>query len=195
MISVIWRRISSPSLTEIIAKLLSCMLIQVGFHVIPMLKNLSWPFVPFASRYSRSLWQKTLLYVEGLGRQLYPQLDLWTTAKPFLESWVKDQVGLPAMLRALKEKAPFWIEKMPELPDLVYQRLNQHKLLQYNIEKLSTQIQHQGVRQGQSRYLFGIGATLLLSGTILLLGQVEVYPAWLMAAGVVFWLIGWKRSS
>jgi ubiquinone biosynthesis protein len=84
---------------------------------------------------------------------------------------------------------------MPELPDLVYQSLNQHKLLQYNIEKLSTQIQHQGVRQGQSRYLFGIGATLLLSGTILLLGQVEVYPAWLMAAGVVFWLIGWKRSS
>ncbi len=141
------------------------------------------------------LLQKTLLYVEGLGRQLYPQLDLWTTAKPFLESWVKDQVGLPAMLRAFKEKAPFWIEKMPEIPDLIYQSLHQHKLLQYNIEKLSSQMQHQGVRQGQSRYLFGIGATLLLSGTILLLGQVEVYPAWLMAAGVVSWLIGWKRSS
>lgn len=141
------------------------------------------------------LLQKTLLYVEGLGRQLYPQLDLWTTAKPFLESWVKDQVGLPAMLRAFKEKAPFWIEKMPEIPDLIYQSLHQHKLLQYNIEKLSSQMQHQGVRQWQSRYLFGIGATLLLSGTILLLGQVEVYPAWLMAAGVVSWLIGWKRSS
>ncbi|MGV8926909.1 MAG: ubiquinone biosynthesis regulatory protein kinase UbiB [Ewingella sp.] len=141
------------------------------------------------------LLQKTLLYVEGLGRQLYPQLDLWTTAKPFLESWVKDQVGLPAMLRAFKEKAPFWIEKMPEIPDLIYQSLHQHKLLQYNIEKLSSQMQHQGVRQGQSRYLFGIGATLLLSGTILLIGQVEVYPAWLMAAGVAAWLIGWRRSS
>ncbi|MGC6389206.1 ubiquinone biosynthesis regulatory protein kinase UbiB [Ewingella sp. S1.OA.A_B6] len=141
------------------------------------------------------LLQKTLLYVEGLGRQLYPQLDLWTTAKPFLESWVKDQVGLPAMLRAFKEKAPFWIEKMPEIPDLIYQSLHQHKLLQYNIEKLSSQMQHQGARQGQSRYLFGIGATLLLSGTILLIGQVEVYPAWLMAAGVAAWLIGWRRSS
>ncbi|MDN5679381.1 MAG: ubiquinone biosynthesis regulatory protein kinase UbiB [Ewingella sp.] len=140
------------------------------------------------------LLQKTLLYVEGLGRQLYPQLDLWTTAKPFLESWVKDQVGLPAMLRAFKEKAPFWIEKMPELPDLVYQSLQQHKLLQFNLEKLSTQMQQQGVRQGQSRYLLGIGATLLLSGTALLLGKVEVYPAWLIAAGVVSWIIGWRRS-
>ena len=50
------------------------------------------------------LLQKTLLYVEGLGRQLYPQLDLWTTAKPFLESWLRDQVGIPAVVRALKEK-------------------------------------------------------------------------------------------
>lgn len=141
------------------------------------------------------LLQKTLLYVEGLGRQLYPQLDLWTTAKPFLESWVKDQVGLPAMLRAFKEKAPFWIEKMPEIPDLIYQSLHQHKLLQYNIEKLSSQMRHQSVRQSQSRYLFGIGATLLLSGTILLIGQIDVYPAWLMAAGVISWLIGWRRGS
>ncbi|GAB2948947.1 ubiquinone biosynthesis regulatory protein kinase UbiB [Hafnia psychrotolerans] len=141
------------------------------------------------------LLQKTLLYVEGLGRQLYPQLDLWTTAKPFLESWVKDQVGLPAMLRAFKEKAPFWIEKMPEIPDLIYQSLHQHKLLQYNIEKLSSQMRHQSVRQAQSRYLFGIGATLLLSGTILLIGQIDVYPAWLMAAGVISWLIGWRRGS
>ncbi len=59
------------------------------------------------------LLQKTLLYVEGVGRQLYPQLDLWKTAKPFLESWIKDQVGIPALVRAFKEKAPFWVEKMP----------------------------------------------------------------------------------
>lgn len=58
------------------------------------------------------LLQKTLLYVEGIGRQLYPQLDLWKTAKPFLEEWIKDQVGLPAIIRAVKEKAPFWAEKL-----------------------------------------------------------------------------------
>jgi ubiquinone biosynthesis protein len=69
------------------------------------------------------LLQKTLLYVEGVGRQLYPQLDLWKTAKPFLESWIKDQVGIPALVRAFKEKAPFWIERMPEIPELVYDSL------------------------------------------------------------------------
>lgn len=57
------------------------------------------------------LLQKTLLYVEGVGRQLYPQLDLWKTAKPFLENLDQDQVGIPALTRALKEKAPFWVEK------------------------------------------------------------------------------------
>ncbi|CAI1070480.1 ubiquinone biosynthesis regulatory protein kinase UbiB [Serratia entomophila] len=141
------------------------------------------------------LLQKTLLYVEGLGRQLYPQLDLWTTAKPFLESWLRDQVGIPAVIRALKEKAPFWAEKLPELPELFYDSLQQHKLLQRSVDKLTGQMQAQRVRQGQSRYLFGVGATLLVSGTLLLLGQVEVFPAWMMAAGIVCWVIGWKRTT
>ncbi|MGO4746673.1 ubiquinone biosynthesis regulatory protein kinase UbiB [Serratia quinivorans] len=141
------------------------------------------------------LLQKTLLYVEGLGRQLYPQLDLWTTAKPFLESWMRDQVGIPAVIRALKEKAPFWAEKLPELPELFYDSLQQHKLLQQSVDKLTNQMQAQRVRQGQSRYLFGVGATLLVSGTILLLGEVDVFPAWLMAAGIVSWVIGWKRTT
>ena len=66
------------------------------------------------------LLQKTLLYVEGLGRQLYPQLDLWTTAKPFLENCLHDQVGLPALLRALNEKATYWSEKLPGMPELLY---------------------------------------------------------------------------
>jgi ubiquinone biosynthesis protein len=141
------------------------------------------------------LLQKTLLYVEGLGRQLYPQLDLWTTAKPFLESWIRDQVGLPAMVRAFKERAPFWIEKLPELPELVYDSLKQHQLMQHNIEKLTNQLQTQNERQGQSRYLFGVGATLLISGTVLMLGKVEIYPVWLIAAGLVSWIIGWRRTG
>lgn len=69
------------------------------------------------------LLQKTLLYVEGLGRQLYPQLDLWKTAKPFLEDWVKQQVGPWSVLKQMYANLPFWAEKMPELPDLIYQNL------------------------------------------------------------------------
>lgn len=141
------------------------------------------------------LLQKTLLYVEGLGRQLYPQLDLWTTAKPFLESWLRDQVGLPAVIRALKEKAPFWAEKFPELPELVYDSLQQHKFLQQSVDKLTTQMQGQQQRQGQSRYLFGVGATLLVSGTILFLADAVEISAGFMIAGVLAWFVGWRRTS
>lgn len=140
------------------------------------------------------LLQKTLLYVEGLGRQLYPQLDLWTTAKPFLESWLRDQVGLPAVIRALKEKAPFWAEKLPELPELVYDSLQQHKLLQQSVDKLTLQIQGQQQRQGQSRYLFGVGATLLVSGTLLFLANATEVSIGFITVGVLAWLIGWQRT-
>ncbi|WP_409309973.1 ubiquinone biosynthesis regulatory protein kinase UbiB [Pectobacterium sp. B1J-3] len=142
------------------------------------------------------LLQKTLLYIEGIGRQLYPQLDLWKTAKPFLETWLKDQVGLPAMMRALKEKAPFWAEKLPEIPELFYDSLRQHKTLKQSVDKLIDELQTQRVRQGQSRYLLGIGATLLISGTVLLVSHVEadIVPAGLMAAGIIAWIIGWRRT-
>ncbi|MBE0364794.1 ubiquinone biosynthesis protein [Pseudoalteromonas ulvae UL12] len=73
------------------------------------------------------LLQKTLLYVEGLGRQLYPQLDLWKTAKPFLEKWVKDQVGPMAVLKHIQANLPFWGEKLPELPDLIYNSLKNNQ--------------------------------------------------------------------
>lgn len=143
------------------------------------------------------LLQKTLLYVEGLGRQLYPELDLWKTAKPFLEDWIKDQVGIPALIRTLKEKAPFWIEKMPELPELMYDSLRQGKQLQNSVDKITRDLQRNQVRQAQSRYLFGIGATLMISGTLLLINKPEweLMPSWIMAGGIVTWLIGWRRSA
>lgn len=143
------------------------------------------------------LLQKTLLYVEGVGRQLYPQLDLWKTAKPFLEEWIKDQIGIPAIVRALKEKAPFWAEKLPELPELFYDSLRQHKHLQHSVDKLTTDLKNERVRHHQSRYLFGVGATLMLAGTAILLTRPEwdLFSAAMIAGGVVTWLIGWRKTD
>ncbi|WP_225748298.1 ubiquinone biosynthesis regulatory protein kinase UbiB [Eikenella sp. Marseille-P7795] len=62
------------------------------------------------------LLQKTLLNIEGLGRQLDPQLDLWATAKPFLVDWMHEQVGVKALWRNLKQEAPDWAEILPALP-------------------------------------------------------------------------------
>ncbi|MCL9683018.1 ubiquinone biosynthesis regulatory protein kinase UbiB [Legionella maioricensis] len=73
------------------------------------------------------LLQKTLLAIEGLGRQLYPELDLWATAKPFLEKWVRQQIGPKAFLHQLKLNLPFIAEQLPHLPKLVFDVLELKK--------------------------------------------------------------------
>ena len=69
------------------------------------------------------LLQKTLLNVEGLGRQLDPELDLWATAKPFLERWMNEQVGWRALKRQLEKEAPRYAQFLPELPRLLHDAL------------------------------------------------------------------------
>lgn len=69
------------------------------------------------------LLQKTLLNVEGLARELDPDLDLWTTAKPFLEDWMHEQMGWGALLEGIKNNAPIYAKILPELPILIYEFL------------------------------------------------------------------------
>jgi hypothetical protein len=69
------------------------------------------------------LLQKTLLNVEGLGRDLDPELDLWNTAKPFLERWMKEQVGWEGLVERLKNEAPRYVHLLPELPRLLHAAL------------------------------------------------------------------------
>lgn len=71
------------------------------------------------------LLQKTLLNIEGLGRQLDPELDLWVTAKPFLERWMSEQIGWRGFARRVRDEAPAWAIAMPQLPRLVHQALTQ----------------------------------------------------------------------
>ncbi|MET0384160.1 MAG: ubiquinone biosynthesis regulatory protein kinase UbiB [Burkholderiaceae bacterium] len=70
------------------------------------------------------LLQKTLLNVEGLGRQLDPELDLWSTAQPFLERWMNQQIGWRGFIDKLKDEAPRYAHLLPELPRLVHQSLS-----------------------------------------------------------------------
>jgi ubiquinone biosynthesis protein len=69
------------------------------------------------------LLQKTLLNVEGLGRELDPELDLWNTAKPFLERWMNDQVGWRGLLDRLEREAPRYAQLLPDVPRLLHQAL------------------------------------------------------------------------
>ncbi len=74
------------------------------------------------------LLQKTLLNIEGLGRQLYPELDLWQTAKPYLERWMEERAGVKGFWASLKRQAPELSHQLPELPSLVHQVLSQAEL-------------------------------------------------------------------
>jgi len=69
------------------------------------------------------LLQKTLLNIEGLGRDLDPELDLWSTAKPFLEKWMLDQIGPQKLLEELKDQAPLYAKLLPHLPRLLHDYL------------------------------------------------------------------------
>ncbi len=71
------------------------------------------------------LLQKTLLNIEGLGRQLDPELDLWSTAKPFLEKWMLEQVGPEKLWQQLKAEAPHYAKLLPALPRLLHDALRQ----------------------------------------------------------------------
>jgi ubiquinone biosynthesis protein len=71
------------------------------------------------------LLQKTLLNIEGLGRELDPELDLWSTAKPFLESWMLQQVGPQRLWNELKAQAPQYAKLLPQLPRLLHDYLKQ----------------------------------------------------------------------
>ncbi len=85
--------------------------------------------------------QKTLLNIEGLGRELDPELDLWQTAKPFLERWMGEQVGWRGLLRTLRREAPYWAQTLPAIPRLLHRLLAEDRVggLQSSLERLAAE--------------------------------------------------------
>jgi len=111
------------------------------------------------------LLQKTLLNVEGLGRQLDPDLDLWVTAKPFLERWMEDQIGFRALQRRVFAEAASLVETLPELPRLLHERLSAPAAASDVALKALALAQ-----QSRNRWL-GVIAVLLTGVVVLLLLQ------------------------
>ncbi|MES2992051.1 MAG: ubiquinone biosynthesis regulatory protein kinase UbiB [Pseudomonadota bacterium] len=101
------------------------------------------------------LLQKTLLNVEGLGRQLDPELDLWNTAKPFLEQWMNKQVGWAGFVEGLQREAPRYVQLLPELPRLIHQALQPRPAIEVRLLE-SLLIEQRRTR----RMLYGIACVL-----------------------------------
>jgi len=138
------------------------------------------------------LLQKTLLNIEGLGRQLYPQLDLWETAKPFLEEWMRQEVGPPALIRRIRRDFPRLVPLLDELPsamETMIRRYTRPAGPAENEALLAREIGRQ-VRRFERRLMGTLaGIVLLGAGLVQLRGSV----GWLEvqhSAGLVMLVVG-----
>lgn len=110
------------------------------------------------------LLQKTLLNIEGLGRDLDPDLDLWKTAKPFLENWMAEQLGFRGLASRIQKEAPNWAIILPEFPRLIHQALAENR--NHELEKRMTDLVIEEKRQNRLLALIAILLTGLLAWQI-----------------------------
>ena len=135
------------------------------------------------------LLQKTLLNIEGLGRQLYPELDLWQTAKPFLERWMAEQVGPCAFIQRLRASVPELTEAIPALPQLSYQLLQQATAGELQIRKPNTEPKP----APRTQQLTLTGASLLLSGALYSLAEQPILD--IISQQQLVWLLSGSGIS
>ena len=117
------------------------------------------------------LLEKTFLHIEGIGRQLYPQLDLWDTAKPFIELWLSEQLGTRALINGLKKNLPYIAEHLPDLPQLAFKALDRIANDELRVELRSRQIDDlkREIRQSNRRNIRAIiGGSFVISASIIL---------------------------
>lgn len=117
------------------------------------------------------LLQKTLFNIEGLGRRLYPDLDLWVTAKPYLERWAREHMGPLALLRELRREGPKWWAWLPRMPELFYETLQRAHEGKLSLEWKSTELARlrEQLRESERRhYLALIGSTFVLTAGVIL---------------------------
>ena len=132
------------------------------------------------------LLQKTLLNIEGLGRQLYPQLDLWETAYPVLRRWMDEQVGGRAMIDSIRDNMPQLREALRELPSALRALSDQAANGSLSMRIRSTELEamrEQQQRQERQRFLLGTGGTAMLGGIITLALGASALAGWILVGG------------
>jgi ubiquinone biosynthesis protein len=151
------------------------------------------------------LLQKTLLYVEGLGKQLYPDLDLWTTAKPFLEGWLKERLGWRALRKNLREEGVRLVEQLPAIPGLLHDVLRKARRGELALEWKSKELERtrrELQRLRRTTWSSVIGGVLVLAGVVSaglnidpgLPGGMWTFAGGLSGVGALLWLLAWPRD-
>ncbi|WP_097459007.1 ubiquinone biosynthesis regulatory protein kinase UbiB [Mangrovitalea sediminis] len=135
------------------------------------------------------LLQKTLLNVEGLGRQLYPDLDLWQTAHPFLENWMKRRIGPQGLFKAFEQQLPTWLEQAPEMPQMLHDAIGQLRALDRFNQSQESGISRlrQDLRRNESgRRRYWIATLCFVAAW---LGSDQATLSWLQQLPLQSWLL------
>ena len=145
------------------------------------------------------LLHKTLLNIEGLGRELYPELDLWKTAQPVLREWMDEQVGPRAVLGDLRENLPQLRDALRELPAAIKHLADQaaEGKLQVRAHTPDLKLLREQLRQQQrQRFLLAVGLTATISGTLILALDTMPGLGWvLIVAGIISLIAGRPPSG
>jgi ubiquinone biosynthesis protein len=141
------------------------------------------------------LLQKTLVNVEGLGRQLYPELDVWKTTKPMFEHWMSQRVGVRGLIEGAKYNIPHWLDRLPDLPNKVIdlvERMREGKIhVEWHSEELE-RLQAEMHQYNRRNILAIIGSSLVLGGVVLygLYGLDGNTPVMIGQFPLVSWILG-----
>ncbi len=132
------------------------------------------------------LLQKTLLQIEGLGRQLYPELDLWQTAKPFLEDWFRRRIHPRTLASRAWEQLPVWAERLPDAPLWALEVLEQAGRGRLRLQWRSAEVAglERRLRRNHRRTVAAVGGGAMLVSASVLIGQGLLSPVTLALAGV-----------
>ena len=138
------------------------------------------------------LLQKTLLNIEGLGRDLYPDLDLWQTAKPILEQWMKEKLGWQAAVKSLQKEAPTWAETLPTLPRMLHDLTKQAQAGQLHMQLSSKDLDkiRQEVRHSSYRTAAAVSGAALIVGAAIIKGLDGYSSNMLAGMPVLSWILG-----
>ncbi len=144
------------------------------------------------------LLQKTLINVEGLGRELYPDLDVWSTAGPVLRAWMRERIGPRAIFHNLRQQWPDLLEAVNDLPAVVKDAVRQSRSARTGVrldESVSRSLARILEHSARRREAVTIGSAILLGGVVwLALGQQESWPGWsMLVLGAAWILIGRRR--
>lgn len=137
------------------------------------------------------LLQKTLINIEGLGRELHPDLNLWEAARPSMEQWMKDRIGIRGLYKGTKKNIPYWVDRLPDLPNKIVEVIERTKdgKLQFEWKSQELEKLRQESRNDKDRTIFAIIASGFVISAAVIYGSDAESSSMLWGVPKLSWIL------